>query len=103
MPRRTQKSILSSPEWEWWQERLDLLPEDRQSYVFERIMGVLEPFEIAKNNYEKASKDAALKEEYESRERGVEWWREQMEMVRKNHLYGDAWQKVGWVEPEGDN
>ena len=91
-------------------------------------MGVLEPFEIAKNNYEKASKNAGLyaknpfqnadlrgihylnkdraekalvaaKEEYELRERGTEYWREQMESVRLNHLYGDDCQKVGWVEP----
>ena len=26
------------------------------------------------------------------------YWTEQMESVRLNHLYGDAWQKVGWVE-----
>ena len=39
------------------------------------------------------------REQYFANDRGIQRQREQLEYIRLNHLYGDSWQKVGWVEP----
>ena len=42
MPRKTQKEILASPEWEWWQESINCIPDwDKRVYAKKRILGSL--------------------------------------------------------------
>ncbi len=42
MPRKTQKEILASPEWEWWQESINCIPDaDRRVYNRKRILQAL--------------------------------------------------------------
>jgi len=42
MPKKTQKSILSSPEWDWWQESINCIPDwDKRVYAKKRILGSL--------------------------------------------------------------
>ena len=42
MPRRTQKSILASPEWGWWQESINCIPDaDKRVYAKKRILASL--------------------------------------------------------------
>ena len=63
MHRRTQKAIRSSPEWEWWNTSLNLIPDEtRRIHYKKRVL-----YALAKNN------DASG------------YWREQMEYVRERY------------------
>ena len=76
MPRKSKLAIMKSPEWQWWNERLQLIKSEvRRRNCLDRILYSMQ------NNWD------------------MTYWRDQMEYVRLNHLYGDDWQKVGWVEP----
>ena len=64
MPRKTQKEILASPEWEWWQESINCIPNaDKRVHYKKRIL-----FALA--NYKT----------------GDEYWREQAELWRDKWL-----------------
>ena len=65
MPRKTQKDILASPEWEWWQESINCIPDaDKRVYNRKRILYALA-------NYNDS---------------GIEFWREQAEIWRDRWL-----------------
>ena len=76
MRKKSKTAIMKSPEWQWWNERLQLIKSEvRRDHYLDRILYCMQ------NGWD------------------MTYWTEQMESVRLNHLYGDAWQKVGWVEP----
>ena len=76
MRKKSKTAIMNSPEWQWWNERLQLIKSAvRRDHYLDRILYCMQ------NGWD------------------MTCWTEQMESVRLNHLYGDAWQKVGWVEP----
>ena len=65
MSRKTQKDILASPEWEWWQESINLLPKaDKRVHYKNRILYALA-------NYSDS---------------GIEFWREQAQLWREKFL-----------------
>ena len=65
MNRKTQKSILSSPEWDWWQESINCIPNaDHRVHWKKRILYALA-------NYSDS---------------GIEYWREQAEIWRNKWL-----------------
>ena len=42
MLRKTQKEILTSPEWEWWQESINCIPDaDKRVHYKKRILYAL--------------------------------------------------------------
>ena len=64
MPRKTQKSILSSPEWDWWQESINCIPDaNKRVYFKKRILSALANYKT-----------------------GDEYWREQAELWRDKWL-----------------
>jgi len=64
MPKRTQKAIRSSPEWQWWNESLNLIPDEtKRIHYKKRVLYALA-------NYSKE---------------GIQFWREECEQVREKY------------------
>ena len=64
MPRRTQKEVLNSPEWEWWNTSLNLIPDEtRRIHYKKRVL-----YAVAKNNDRSG------------------FWREECEQLREKYL-----------------
>ena len=64
MPRKTQKEIIATPEWEQWQDSINCIPDaDRRVYSRKRILQALFRYNDSSG-----------------------YWREQAEIWRENWL-----------------
>ena len=99
---RTKFKVMELPEWKWYNERINLIDSEiRRHSRFDRILDILArvDLEYERLKKEKGQKMHLTREQYFANDRGIQRQREQLEYIRLNHLYGDSWQKVGWVEP----